>query len=106
MLHSTMMEHMINSIHKRALKVVFEDFHDLISQELLAKDKSGSAPQKNLQLLAIGIFKSKTGMSPEPMNDIFRFVERPYHLRSNYTSERKRDYTVYQGSESLSFHTL
>ena len=36
------------------------------------------------------------------MNDIFHFVERPYNLRSDYTLERKRDHTVYHGSESLS----
>ena len=36
------------------------------------------------------------------MNDVFHFVERPYNVRSNYTLERKRDHTVYHGSESLS----
>ena len=36
------------------------------------------------------------------MNDIFHFVERPYNLRSDCTLERKRDHTVYHGSESLS----
>ena len=38
------------------------------------------------------------------MSDMFHFVERPYNLRSNYTLERKRDHTVYHGSESLSSH--
>ena len=95
------MEHRINSIHKRALKLVYQDSPDLTYQELLAKDKSVSVHQKNLQLLATGIFKSKTGMSPELMNDIFHFVERPYNLRSEYTLERKRDHTLYSGSESL-----
>ena len=37
------------------------------------------------------------------MNGIFHFLEIPYNLRSNYTLERKRDHTVYHGSESLSF---
>ena len=36
------------------------------------------------------------------MNDIFHFVERPYNLRSDYILKRKRDHTVYHGSESLS----
>ena len=51
--------------------------------------------------LATEIFKSKTGVSPELMNDIFHFVERPYNLRGHYTLERKRDHTVYHSSESL-----
>ena len=102
MFHSRKMEHRINSIHKRALKLVYQDSPDLTFQELLAKDKSVSVHQKNLQLLATEIFKSKTGVSPELMNDIFHFVKRPYNLRSVYTLERKRDHTVYHGSESLS----
>ena len=102
MFRSRKMEHRINSIHKRALKLVYQDSPDLTFQELLAKDKSVSVHQKNLQLLATEIFKSKIGMSPELINDIFHFVERPYNLRSDYTLERKRDHTVYHGLESLS----
>ena len=63
-------------------------------QQLLAKDKSVSVDQKNLQLLATEIFKSRTRVS--------HFVERPYDLRSNYTIERKQDPTVYHGLDSLS----
>ena len=102
MFHSRKMEHKINSIHKRALKLLYQDSPDLTFQELLAKDKSVSVHQKNLQLIATEIFKSKTGVSPELMNDIFHFVKRPYNLRSDFTLERKRDHTVYHGSESLS----
>ena len=102
MFHSKKMEHRNNSIHKRALKLVYQDSPDLTFQELLAKDKSVSVHQKNLQLLGTEIFKSKAGMSPELMNDIFHFVERPYNLRSDYTLERKWDHTIYYGSESLS----
>ena len=46
--------------------------------------------KKNFPLLATEIFKSKTGFSPELMNNIFHFEKRPYHLRSNYTLERTR----------------
>ena len=102
MFHSRKMEHRINSILKRALKLVYQDSPDYTFQELLAKDKSVSVHQKNLQLLATEIFKSKTGVSPELMNDIFHFVKRPYNLRSDYTLERKRDHTVYHASEILS----
>ena len=84
------------------MKLVYQDSPDLTFQELLAKDKSVSVHQKNLQLLATEIFKSKTGVSPELMNDIFHFVKRLYNLRSDHTLERKRDHTVYHCSESLS----
>ena len=88
MFHSRKMEHRINSIHKRALKLVYQDSLDLTFQELLAKDKLVSVHQKSLQLLATEIFKSKTGVSPELMNDIFHFVERSYNLRSDYSLEK------------------
>ena len=90
MFHSRKMEGRINSIHKRALKLVYQDSPDLTFQELLAKDKSVGVHQKNLQLLATEIFKSKTGVSPELMNDIFHFVKRPCNLRSDYTLEIKQ----------------
>ena len=102
MFHSRKIENRINSIHKRALKLAYQDSPDLTFQELLANKKSISVHQKNLQLLATEIFKSKIGVTPELMNDIFHFVERPYNLRSDYELERKRDHTVHHGSESLS----
>ena len=89
MFHSRKMENRINSIRKRALRLVCQDSPDLTFQELLTKDKSVSVHQKNLELLATEIFRSKTGGSPELMNDIFHFVKRPYNLRSDYTLERK-----------------
>ena len=66
MFYSRKMDHRINNIHKRALKLVYQDSPDLTFQELLATEK----------------FKSKTGMCPELTNDIFRFVERPHNLKS------------------------
>ena len=52
----------INNIHKRDLKLVYQDSRDLTFQELLAKDKSVSVPP---------------------------FVERLYNLKSNYTLRKK-----------------
>ena len=97
MFHSRKMEHRINSIHKRSLKLVYQDSHNLRFQELLFKDKSVSAHQKNLELLATEIFKSKTGMSLELMNDTFHFVERPYNSKFKkqlYIRKETRSYCL------------
>ena len=51
MFHSRKIEHRINSIHKRALKLVYQDFLDLTFKELLTKDKSD---QKLNQKLILG----------------------------------------------------
>ena len=103
MFHSRKMKLRINSIHKRALKLVYQNSHDLTFRESLAKNKSNSVHQINLHLLATEIFKSIIGVSLELMNDIFHFVERPCNSRSDYTLKRKWDHTVYHYSESLSF---
>ena len=42
-------------------------------------------------------------MSPELMNDIFYFAERPSNSRSDCILDRKQDHTVYHASGSLSF---
>ena len=65
------MEHEVKSIYKRALKLVYQDSHDLMFQTLLAKDKSVIVYQKNLRLRAAEIFKSKTEVSPESMNSYY-----------------------------------
>ena len=59
------------------------------------------APKKP-QLLATEIYKSKIGMSPDLMNDIFQLVGRPYNLRRNFTLEVKRNYTLYHDPENFS----
>ena len=95
--HSRKMKH-----DKQHPQERFEDSHGLTFQELLAKDKLVSVHQKNLQLLVTKIFKSKTGVLPELIHDVFHFVESPYNLRSDYTLKRKRDHTVYHDSQNLS----
>ena len=50
---------------------------------------------------AADIFESNEVL-PELMNNIFRFVEKPYKLTSHHKLERKGDHTVYHGSENIS----
>ena len=74
MICSRKMEHRINNIHKRNLKFVFDDSCDFTFQELLAKGRSDNVHQKHPQLPAAKIVKSKTGVSPELMNNILHSV--------------------------------
>ena len=80
MFHSKAMEHRINKIHERALRLVYDNSHDLSFEELLIKDKSVSIHQRNLQALAIEISKAQKGLSPSSMSEIFHFVKKPYNL--------------------------
>ena len=96
------MENRINNIHERALRMVYENSKSLSFHELLQKDNSVSIHQRNLQILATEIFKAKQGGSPKIISDLFHFINKPYNLRNKSILERKKDRTVYFGTESIS----
>ena len=102
MFHSRNTKNGVNKIHERALRLVYDDSPYLSFDELLIKDKSVSIHQRNLQLLATEIFKVKNGVSTGLTEDIFHFVNKPYDLRNNRILFRKRNRTVFYGTESLS----
>ena len=59
-------------------------YNDDISgfDELLVKDGSVSIHHQNLQKLAVEMFKVSRGLSPESLNELFRFREQiTYELR-------------------------
>ena len=64
----------INHIHERALRIAY-DVYSSTFEDLLNKDKSVTIYQRNLQQLAIGIFKVKIGIAPIIMNEIITFVK-------------------------------
>ena len=70
MCHSRNLNNKINRIQERALRIVYRDYKSSF-KELLQKDKSITIHQKNLQYLAIEIYKVKMGISPKIMNEIF-----------------------------------
>ena len=72
MFHSRKLNNLINNIHEHALRIVFRDYESIIEQ-LLKQNKSVSIHQRNLQLLATEIFKTKNGLNPFIMEDIFKF---------------------------------
>ena len=71
MFHSRTMEHRINRIHERALRLVYDQSHELTFDQLLVKDNSVSIHQKNLQVLATEIFKAKNRIAPTIMAELF-----------------------------------
>ena len=83
------------------MKLVY-DYNPYISfNQLLAKDKSVNINQRNLQFLATEILRVKNAVSTGLIEDIFQFVK-PYDLRNNSLLLRKRNKTVFCGTESLS----
>ena len=100
MFHSRKINNRVNSLHERALRVVYRDYNATFS-EVLSKDKSVTIHQRNLQLLATKIFKTKNELNPKIMEEIFTFKNVDYDLRNNTSLKIGNLKTVYYGTESL-----
>ena len=73
MFHSMQINHKINKLHERALRIVY-NHHFSSLEELLSKDKSFSVHQRILQMLATEMYKILNGLSPNNMQDIFETI--------------------------------
>ena len=102
MFHSRKLNERINHIHERALRIVYKDFNSSF-QELLIKDNSSNIHHRNLQKLVTEIFKVKNGLSPELMNDVFEFIEKPYSLRTTSHFRSRKIGTTKYGVETPSY---
>ena len=102
MSHGRTMNNRINKIHEKNLRLVYKNETNLSLDDLLKKDKSVRIHQRNLQILATEIYKVRNDLGPETMKDIFHFVQKPYNLRNDSTLQRRRNRTVYFGTESIS----
>ena len=74
MFHSRKLHHRINKLHERALRVVYKD-ENLTFELLLAKDEAFTIHEKNVQRLAILMYKVKNGLCPIPVQEIFNLRE-------------------------------
>ena len=97
------MNNKINRIHERALRLVYSH-HVSSFDELLKKGRSFSIHHRNIQSLAIELYKFFHGLSPSIMKNVFHFnTNIPYNLRSRsklYSRNRK---TVKYGTETVSY---
>ena len=75
MFHSRALDTKINKLHERALRAVYKNKF-LTFQQLLEIDKSFTFHERNLQKLAIEMFKVKHNLCPKPFCDLFIYKER------------------------------
>ena len=89
MFHSRHLNNKINSIHERALRIIYQD--------------NTSTFHRNLQVLATEMFKIHRRVSPEILRETFVPKTSSYNLRRNDTFEKRKVHSVYHDTESLSF---
>ena len=70
MLHSRQLNNRINRIHYRALKLIYNDENSTF-EDLLLRDGSFTIHERNIQSLAIELYKVAYGISPEIMRLTF-----------------------------------
>ena len=97
MFHSRKINNRINNLHEPALRVDYK----AIFSELLSKDKLVTIHQRNLQLLATEMFKTKNEIKPKIMEEIFTFKDVDYNLPNNASLKIGNLKTVCYGTESL-----
>ena len=103
MFHDRTINRRINRLHERALRLVYNDQTSSF-EELLKEDKSCTIHQRNIQTLALEIYKTKNNLNPKFMKDIF--VEKRdigYELRGNSELEAMNIRTVHRGEDTLRY---
>ena len=81
MFHSRKLNARIDRILERTLRIVYQDNESLL-YDLLQKDKSVTIHQRNLQVLAIEVFKVKIGTAPKILAELFNCRSNNYSLRN------------------------
>ena len=101
MCHSRILNNKINKLHERALRVVYKD-DELTFQQLLEKDNSYTIHERNLQKLAVEMYKVRHNLSPAPFQEIFHKSD-PQNLRKEEGFEIPKVRTVNNGIETIRY---
>ena len=102
MFHSRQINHKINKLHERALRIVNNDNFSSFEVHLY-KDKSVTVHQKNLQILATDLYKILNGLSPDIMQDIFETKSNYYNIRNAPGFSSRNIKTVRYGLQTISY---
>ena len=100
MFHSRQLNSKINKLHERALRLVHTN-PNLTFQQLLDLDKTQCIHHRNLQKLAIEMFKVSKNLVPAPIQELFPTYENKYNFRNQRCWKTYNVRTVGFGTETI-----
>ena len=100
MFHSRRYDNKINNVHERMLRIVYKDYKSTFA-DFLSGDKSVTFHHRNVQKLAIEMYKIKSDLSPKIMLDLFKQVTHTYNLRNAVICGSYKIKTVSYGTETI-----
>ena len=92
----------IDNLHERTLRLIHCD-HSSNFQELLQRNNSVTIHQKNIQALAIMMYKVVNNIAPTIVSELFSFSNVNYSLRSGSQFHQPSANTVWNGQETISY---
>ena len=101
MFHSRTLNNRINKIHERAFHIIYND-SKLTYDELLHKDNSFTIHERNIQALAIEMYKIMNNTSPVIMKQVIPLKEINRYC-SRFPFKSRNVNTVLYGTETISF---
>ena len=90
MFHSRKLNNKINKLHERCLRIVYNNNTSTYG-ELLEVDNSVSVHFRNVQALAIELYKVVNGFSPDIMKDVLRLNADSFYNTRNKRMFHSRD---------------
>ena len=92
---------LINKVHERALKLIYQDNCNF--QVLLEEQHDFSIHQRNLQVLMTEIYQIVNGIAPPIMNSLFTFSLNQHNLRNFQELLTEKRNTVNYGLETVTY---
>ena len=102
MFTSQYLNNALNSIQEKALHLIYNDY-ELTFDRILEDNKQKDIHQKNIEPLAIEIYKFQAGLAPPIMCDLFATRKNNSNLRNFQELESSLKRTVKFGTENFSY---
>ena len=103
MFHNRPLNHKINRLHERCLRIVYDDNCSSCEELLITDSSSFSIHHRSLQFLATEMFRVYKGSASDVLNEVFPLnPDTSYSLRNQQTFATRTIQTVHYRSNSLS----